>query len=340
MKKHTILVGADSFLLGAALFGGGTAYAAGIFAERNASPVYIDGQLVTLEAYTIEGHNYVKLRDIGQAVGINVYWNGAVQIDTHAPYTGEAPKKAETAPASTGKEMIDTPAAGDTDFSATANQAVFSGVYSREAYNAVYTVLTALRAGDETATATIHIDNQEDRWKLEQALAGLFNGYTLSLRGVENGVYEVYVVKPDREIANQYTADFVRELNALPTGREKVIAVNNYLCDKVIYDPNKYAGLNDIASASSPVYGNCASFATAMNELCAKAGVPCIKVHGEHHYWNCVFCDGVWSYTDVSLNDQAAARNKLLFSPTSRKQIADIDGVRFLQELLIPGSTK
>ena len=93
MKNHTILVGAVSFLLGAVLFGGGTAYAAGILAERNASPVYIDGQPVTLEAYTIEGHNYVKLRDIGKAIGVNVYWNGAVQIDTHTPYTGEAPAR-------------------------------------------------------------------------------------------------------------------------------------------------------------------------------------------------------------------------------------------------------
>lgn len=333
MKKNTVLVGAVSFMLGAALFGGGTAYAAGIFAERNASPVYIDGQLVTLDAYTIEGQNYVKLRDIGQAIGVNVYWNGAVQIDTHAPYTGEAP-------ADTRKEMIDTPAAGDTDFSAAANPEIFTGAYTREAYNAVYTVLAALRAGDETAAATIHIDNQEDRWKLEQALAGLSNGYTLSLRGVENGVYEVYVVKPDREIANQYTADFVREVNALPTDREKVIAINDYLCDKVIYDPDKYAGLNDIASAASPIYGNCASFAAAMNELCAKAAVPCIKVHGEHHFWNSIYCDGVWSYTDASLNDQTAARNRMLFSDTARKQIEDMEGVRFIQELLIPGSTK
>ena len=221
MKKNTILVGAVSFLLGAALFGGGTAYAAGIFAERNASPVYIDGQLVTLEAYTIEGHNYVKLRDIGQAIGVNVYWNGAVQIDTHAPYTGEAP-------ASTGKEMIDAPAAGDTDFSAAANPAIFSGVYSREAYNAVYSVLCALKAGDETATAQIHIDDPADRWKLENALTDFSNGYTLSLRAVRSGLYEVYIVKPNREIAQKFTADFIAEVSALSSDREKILAIHNY----------------------------------------------------------------------------------------------------------------
>lgn len=94
MKKQTLVVGAVSFALGAVLFGGGAAYAAGIMAERSANPVYVDGQRVELEAYSINGANYVKLRDVGQAVGFNVYWNadsGTVQIDSAAPYTGIAP---------------------------------------------------------------------------------------------------------------------------------------------------------------------------------------------------------------------------------------------------------
>lgn len=33
----------------------------------------------------------MKLRDIGQRVGFNVYWRDGVQINTDAPYTGEAP---------------------------------------------------------------------------------------------------------------------------------------------------------------------------------------------------------------------------------------------------------
>lgn len=28
-----------------------------------------------MEAYTINGNNYVKLRDIGEKVGFNVYWD-------------------------------------------------------------------------------------------------------------------------------------------------------------------------------------------------------------------------------------------------------------------------
>lgn len=49
------------------------------------------------EATGIEGENisnYVKLRDIGEAVGFNVYWDGrSVQIDSDAPYTGTGPKE-------------------------------------------------------------------------------------------------------------------------------------------------------------------------------------------------------------------------------------------------------
>ena len=44
-----------------------------------------------MTAYNIAGSNYVKLRDIGQQVGFNVYWADGVQIDTDAPYTGKAP---------------------------------------------------------------------------------------------------------------------------------------------------------------------------------------------------------------------------------------------------------
>ena len=43
------------------------------------SATYVDGEEVRLEAYTIGGSNYVKLRDIGRLVGFNVYWDGAMQ---------------------------------------------------------------------------------------------------------------------------------------------------------------------------------------------------------------------------------------------------------------------
>lgn len=89
---------AAGLAIGAALFGGGTALAAsGILAEPSTQPIYVDGKQVQMEAYAIGGHNYVQLRDIGRAVGFNVWWdsaNNCVQVDSATPYTGEAPAKA------------------------------------------------------------------------------------------------------------------------------------------------------------------------------------------------------------------------------------------------------
>lgn len=36
-----------------------------------------------MTAYLIGGSNYVKLRDIGEAVGFNVYWDGGAQTSQH-----------------------------------------------------------------------------------------------------------------------------------------------------------------------------------------------------------------------------------------------------------------
>ena len=88
MKKKDFALGV---LCGAMLFSGATAVAAGITAEPTWQKIFVDGEQVSMTAYNIAGSNYVKLRDIGQQVGFNVYWADGVQIDTDAPYTGVAP---------------------------------------------------------------------------------------------------------------------------------------------------------------------------------------------------------------------------------------------------------
>ena len=89
-----------------------TAYAAGIVAERSHHRIVVDGKEAQMEAYVINGSNYVRLRDIGKAVGFEVYWDGdakCVQVESGKPYTGIAPVKAETSgPAS--QPEVTTPA--------------------------------------------------------------------------------------------------------------------------------------------------------------------------------------------------------------------------------------
>ena len=92
MKKKDFALGV---LCGAILFSGANAVAAGITAEPTWQNIYVDGEQVSMTAYNIAGNNYVRLRDIGQQIGFNVYWQDGVQIDTDAPYTGVAPVQAE-----------------------------------------------------------------------------------------------------------------------------------------------------------------------------------------------------------------------------------------------------
>lgn len=61
---------------------GGALAPTSLTATPSSHGFYIDGRRVTLTAYEIGGNNYLKLRDIGQAVGFNVYWDGTVQIES------------------------------------------------------------------------------------------------------------------------------------------------------------------------------------------------------------------------------------------------------------------
>ena len=92
MKKSLYLIA--GILIGITLFGGSSVLAAGITAERSTNRIYVDGQEVRLTAYNINGNNYVMLRDVGRAVGFEVYWDAdtkCVQIESDKPYTSEAP---------------------------------------------------------------------------------------------------------------------------------------------------------------------------------------------------------------------------------------------------------
>ena len=109
-----------------ASFSGPAANAAAEFfqAQRTPHPIYVDGQQVQLETYAINGSNYVKLRDIGQVVGFEVYWDGsAAQIVSGQPYTGQPPTQA-------------TPSVA-LRHSIQANPAVFTGYLTAEVYDTI-----------------------------------------------------------------------------------------------------------------------------------------------------------------------------------------------------------
>ena len=98
-KRDAICVGIG-ILAGITLCGpAAQAATEALTAIRSTQPIYVDGVQVSMTAYSIGGNNYVKLRDIGKAVGFNVYWDGsAVQIESDQPYTGKAPASQTTPP--------------------------------------------------------------------------------------------------------------------------------------------------------------------------------------------------------------------------------------------------
>jgi Copper amine oxidase N-terminal domain len=56
------------------------------------SNLYIDGNEITLTAYTINNYTYFKLRDVGQAINFGVSWDGSantIRIDTASDYRSE-----------------------------------------------------------------------------------------------------------------------------------------------------------------------------------------------------------------------------------------------------------
>ena len=89
-RKELALV-ASGVLLGATV--AGPAVSAALTAQPSTQKIMVDGQQVQIEAYSINGSNYCKLRDVGKAVGFHVSYDAltnTVRINTDEAYSDEA----------------------------------------------------------------------------------------------------------------------------------------------------------------------------------------------------------------------------------------------------------
>ena len=101
-RKEIALVTAG-ILAGIAVSGPATQAAAGLMASPSSQRFYVNEQRIPLEAYEINGSNYVKLRDIGQAVGFGISYDAGtntVTIHPDEPYEMEVSAPASTTPTS------------------------------------------------------------------------------------------------------------------------------------------------------------------------------------------------------------------------------------------------
>ena len=90
-KREAIFMGIG-ILAGLALSGTASAAVQQLTATPTTQTFYVDGQQMWFEAYHIHGNNFVKLRDIGQAVDFGVTYDAAtnsVHIDSTQPYQEE-----------------------------------------------------------------------------------------------------------------------------------------------------------------------------------------------------------------------------------------------------------
>ena len=74
-QKHITFIA--GFLAGAVIFGGVTAFAAGIIATVSTQRFVANGQEIRLEAYSINDRNYVQLRDLSEIVGFDISYDAA-----------------------------------------------------------------------------------------------------------------------------------------------------------------------------------------------------------------------------------------------------------------------
>ena len=114
--KNVALVAAG-IMLGATIAGPEAQAAEMLAAQRSAQRIVVDGKQVQIEAYSINGNNYAKIRDLGKAVGFNVSYDAAtntVHINSTEPYAEEAPAQASrvvTLPADGTRKYV--PKVGD-----------------------------------------------------------------------------------------------------------------------------------------------------------------------------------------------------------------------------------
>ena len=116
-------------LCGGLMFSGTVALAnADVLAKLTSQIFFWNNEKIELEAYNINGYNYVRLRDAAKIFSVSIEYDE--QTDSVIM------NNSDTAIPKPQTERIDGTAYAREDFSQQANPAIFDDVYTREAYNA------------------------------------------------------------------------------------------------------------------------------------------------------------------------------------------------------------
>ncbi len=323
-------------------------------AIRSTQTFYMDGRQISLEAYSINGSNYVKLRDIGKAVNFNVSYDAqsnSVRIAPSEPYSEDTPAAPSVTPAAppaaTQDYIISVDHWSREDFSQQANPSVFTGYYDRELYN---TIRQTMLDGTSQNPAYTMVAKGEDYSAVVNVL-GRLSGVKRYEHHTPNNFrnYWQYLdyLAVSAEIPENYLAPLefiqpvINEVSRMNTDREKVEYLNDYLCTLLTYDRKSSSGVTQTFSQhSGELKGACNSYAKAFKFLCAVADIPCITVSTTNHTWDLVYVEGQWLHVDVAYNDHNNTHYMLLAESYPNHPDQAPEATAFLKELLVPGSTK
>ena len=268
-------------------------------AQRMPHPIYVDGQQVQMETYAINGSNYVKLRDIGQTVGFEVYWDGsAAQIISGKPYTGQPP--AQTTPSAVPDHSTEADPAAFTGYlTAGVYSIIQEAVLSKQTttFGSAVSGFTGLKYGDDEM---LFRKAEDELNQIHAVLAALgpYPCYELTTCG-----YLCQVKYPELyQGAAEHTRNFIASLAGL-SDKEKVKQIDWYVCDRLAYDKTCFAWPNEVLTQDGVVRGACMSYAHSFHFLCQQAGIPCVLKHGGNHQWNMVYIEGRWWDVDVTADD-------------------------------------
>lgn len=234
------------------------------------------------------------------------------------------------------------------DFSQAANPAVFTEVFDRDLYNAIR---QTLGDGDtenaKKAYTMVSQDNYSQVKRLLDRMAGdvWYKSYVptnLMNYWQYPDYFSAHAERPEHYAdALKFIQPVIDEVKLLETDAAKITFLNDYLCTLLEYKKGTSAGVPQIFSEhSAELNGNCSSYSWAFQFLCSAADIPSFTITSQNHAWNMVYVDGRWVHVDVSANDHYKQKYILMKETVDNRIDENPAATAFLQELLVPGSTK
>jgi len=358
MLKREFIAG---MVTGAIAFGG-TGAAAGLLAQPSMQSIYVNGRPVYCTAYAISGNNYVRLRDIGQAVGFAVSYDwttDSVQISTGTqqavqPAVATVPS-ATTAPqpmiaAPTQPAVTPASVTSSRDYSQDANPEIFTSDLTREFYNSArHAYLNAekmaasfdreRRKADESLAASLP-DGTPLTSKMKNVcheLGGVFYNYEIS----ENSLYVYAFPRTDSDLSRPSVQSIIETVKRFDSDREKAEYLAETICDRLeyAYDRNIDSWNKAMDNGGKAV---CSGYASAFNRMGRAAGLNVLTVGSKagNHAWNLVYCDDECLTVDLTHYDTSHNEANWFQLEHPKMKPDNLDEVEFVKEVMRPGSIK